>query len=118
MVNCFLSIYCRDASHQFNFIYNSTIISWTLYLEYRAMGTNPAIQSGIIEHVEGDTSQVMSWNMSCLNAGIGLGGIIGGLVVSNMNVEAVTFVSAFIGLLGLIIVITLKNVHYAKINII
>ena len=53
------------------------------------MGTNPAIQSGIIEHVEGDTSQVMSWNMSCLNAGIGLGGIIGGLVVSNMNVEAV-----------------------------
>ncbi|MBG3868869.1 MFS transporter [Staphylococcus haemolyticus] len=76
--------------------------------------TNPAIQSGIIEHVEGDTSQVMSWNMSCLNAGIGLGGIIGGLVVSNMNVESVTFVSAFIGLLGLIIVITLKNVHYAK----
>lgn len=85
------------------FIWN--IVEWS---------TNPAIQSGIIEHVEGDTSQVMSWNMSCLNAGIGLGGIIGGLVVSNMNVEAVTFVSAFIGLLGLIIVLTLKNVHYAK----
>ena len=85
------------------FIWN--IVQWS---------TNPAIQSGIIEHVEGDTSQVMSWNMSCLNAGIGLGGIIGGLVVSNMNVEAVTFVSAFIGLLGLIIVLTLKNVHYAK----
>ena len=85
------------------FIWN--IVQWS---------TNPAIQSGIIEHVEGDTSQVMSWNMSCLNAGIGLGGIIGGLVVSNMNVEAVTLDSAFIGLLGLIIVITLKNVHYAK----
>lgn len=85
------------------FIWN--IVQWS---------TNPAIQSGIIEHVEGDTSQVMSWNMSCLNAGIGLGGIMGGLVVSNMNVEAVTFVSAFIGLLGLIIVLTLKNVHYAK----
>ncbi len=85
------------------FIWN--IVQWS---------TNPAIQSGIIEHVEGDTSQVMSWNMSCLNAGIGLGGIIGGLVVSNMNVEAVTFVSAFVGLLGLIIVLTLKNVHYAK----
>ncbi|MDM7882153.1 MFS transporter [Staphylococcus borealis] len=85
------------------FIWN--IVQWS---------TNPAIQSGIIEHVEGDTSQVMSWNMSCLNAGIGIGGIIGGLVVSNTNVEAVTFVSAFIGLLGLIIVLTLKNVHYAK----
>ena len=34
-------IYCRDASHQFNFIYNSTIISWTLYLEYRAMEYEP-----------------------------------------------------------------------------
>lgn len=85
------------------FIWN--IVQWS---------SNPAIQSGIIEHVEGDTSQVMSWNMSCLNAGIGIGGIIGGLVVSNTNVEAVTFVSAFIGLLGLIIVLTLKNVHYAK----
>ena len=34
--------------------------------------TNPAIQSGIIEHVEGDTSQVMSWNMSSLNAELDL----------------------------------------------
>ena len=34
------------------FIWN--IVQWS---------TNPAIQSGIIEHVEGDTSQVMSWNM-------------------------------------------------------
>jgi hypothetical protein len=25
----------------------------------------------VIQHVEGDTSQVMSWNMSSLNAGIG-----------------------------------------------
>lgn len=85
------------------FIWN--IVQWS---------TNPAIQSGIIEHVEGDTSQVMSWNMSCLNAGIGFGGIIGGLVVSNISVEAVTLVSAFIGLLGLIVVLTLKNYHYAK----
>ena len=85
------------------FIWN--IVQWS---------TNPAIQSGIIEHVDGDTSQVMSWNMSCLNAGIGFGGIIGGLVVSNISVEAVTLVSAFIGLLGLIVVLTLKNYHYAK----
>ncbi|MCE5096941.1 MFS transporter [Staphylococcus devriesei] len=85
------------------FIWN--IVQWS---------TNPAIQSGIIEHVEGDTSQVMSWNMSCLNAGIGFGGIIGGLVVSNISVEAVTLVSAFIGFVGLIVVLTLKNYHYAK----
>ena len=56
----------------------------------------------------GDTSQVMSWNMSSLNAGIGFGGIIGGLVVSNISVQAVTIVSAIVGTMGLIIVISLK----------
>ncbi|WP_210133432.1 MFS transporter [Staphylococcus sp. GDY8P199P] len=76
--------------------------------------TNPAVQSGIIEHVEGDTSQVMSWNMSSLNAGIGIGGIVGGLVVSNLNVYATTYFSAAIALVAFILVITLKNV--AKYN--
>ncbi|KRG08273.1 MFS transporter [Staphylococcus sp. NAM3COL9] len=72
--------------------------------------TNPAVQSGIIEHVDGDTSQVMSWNMSSLNAGIGIGGIIGGLVVSKIDVLAVTYFSGAIALVALILVISLKNV--------
>lgn len=76
--------------------------------------TNPAVQSGIIEHVEGDTSQVMSWNISSLNAGIGIGGIVGGLVVSNLNVYATTYFSAAIALVAFILVISLKNV--AKYN--
>ncbi|MDN6722282.1 MAG: MFS transporter [Staphylococcus equorum] len=76
--------------------------------------TNPAVQSGIIEHVDGDTSQVMSWNMSSLNAGIGIGGIIGGLVVSKIDVLAVTYFSGAIALVALILVIRLKNV--AKYN--
>lgn len=76
--------------------------------------TNPAVQSGIIEHVDGDTSQVMSWNMSSLNAGIGIGGIIGGLVVSKIDVFAVTYFSGAIALVALILVISLKNV--AKYN--
>ncbi|MGX0848527.1 MFS transporter [Staphylococcus auricularis] len=75
--------------------------------------TNPAVQSGLIEHVEGDTSQVMSWNMSSLNAGIGVGGMIGGLVVSHLNVFTTTYFSAGIALLALLLVISLKNVrHY------
>lgn len=76
--------------------------------------TNPAVQSGVIQHVEGDTSQVMSWNMSSLNAGIGVGGIIGGLVMTHVSVQAITYTSAIIGALGLIVVLTLKNNHYAK----
>ncbi|WP_430625519.1 MFS transporter [Staphylococcus edaphicus] len=73
--------------------------------------TNPAVQSGIIEHVEGDTSQVMSWNMSSLNAGIGIGGIVGGLVVSKIDVLATTYFSAAIALLALILIISLKQVE-------
>ena len=52
--------------------------------------------------------------MSCLNAGIGFGGIVGGLVISHINVQTITYTSAIIGLLGLIVVLTLKNIHYAK----
>lgn len=76
--------------------------------------TNPAVQSGVIEHVEGDTSQVMSWNMSSLNAGIGIGGIVGGLVVSKVDVFTTTYFSAAIALLAFILIISLKNV--AKFN--
>lgn len=82
------------------FIWN--IVQWS---------TNPAVQSGIIEQVEGDTSQVMSWNMSSLNAGIGLGGIIGGLVVSKWNVFATPYCSAAIGIIVFIIAISLKNLY-------
>ena len=76
--------------------------------------TNPAVQSGVIQHVEGDTSQVMSWNMSSLNAGIGVGGIIGGLVMTHVSVQAITYTSAIIGALGLIVVFTLKIIIMLK----
>lgn len=99
-----------------NFILSGTIMLLIGLFVCNIMqwSTNPAVQSGLIEQVEGDTSQVMSWNMSSLNAGIGMGGIIGGLVVSNMSVHFVTYTSAFIGFLGLIVTIALKNNHFAK----
>lgn len=99
-----------------NFVLSETVVLliglfvWNLV----QWSTNPAIQSGIIEHVEGDTSQVMSWNMSSLNADIGFGGIVGELVMSHLSVQYVTYTSAIIGLLSLIVVLTLKNIHYAK----
>ena len=46
--------------------------------------------------------------MSSLNAGIGVGGIVGGLVMTHLSVEYVTYTSALIGLISLIIVLTLK----------
>ena len=52
----------------------------------------------------------MSWNMSSLNAGIGIGSMVGGLVVSKLNVFATTYFSAGIGVLVLILAISLTNV--------
>ncbi|EJY95660.1 hypothetical protein SARL_06494 [Staphylococcus arlettae CVD059] len=52
----------------------------------------------------------MSWNMSSLNAGIGVGGIIGGLIVSNINVHATAYFSVGIAVIALIIAISLKKV--------
>ncbi|RIP37288.1 MFS transporter [Staphylococcus gallinarum] len=78
--------------------------------------TNPAVQSGIIEHVDGDTSQVMSWNMSSLNAGIAIGGVVGGLVVSNLDVHATTYFSAAIGVIALILIISLNQLSKYKVK--
>ena len=50
-------IYCRDASHQFDFIY-TVLLLVGLFIWNIVQWTNHAIQSGIID-VEGDTSQVM-----------------------------------------------------------
>ncbi|CZR99214.1 hypothetical protein CDFC105_64021 [Clostridioides difficile] len=38
----------------------------------------------------------MSWNMSSLNAGIGVGGIVGGLVMTHLSVEYVTYTLSLI----------------------
>lgn len=71
--------------------------------------TNPAVQSGLIEQVEGDNSQIMSWNMSALNAGIGFGALLGGLIVAHMNLYATIYVAMGIGVLGLLVIISLKK---------
>ena len=75
--------------------------------------TNPAVQSGIIEHVQGDASQVLSWNMSSLNAGIAAGGMLGGLIVSHIGINAVTYSSSLLGFIIVIIILFLKSPAYA-----
>lgn len=71
--------------------------------------TNPAVQSGLIEQVEGDHSQIMSWNMSSLNAGIGFGALLGGIVVAHIDLFATIYVAMAIGIIGLIVIILLKK---------
>lgn len=43
-------------------------------------GTNPTVQFALLQFIEGDPSQIFSYNISLLNLGIGLGSIIGGIL--------------------------------------
>lgn len=91
--------------------------SWMLILiifvwNVMQWSTNPAVQSGIIEHVQGDASQVLSWNMSSLNAGIAAGGMLGGLIVSHIGINAVTYSSSLLGFIIVIIILFLKKVRH------
>ena len=55
----------------------------------------------------------MSWNMSSLNAGIGVGGIIGGLVMTHVSVQAITYTSATLRI-RINRCFHIENNHYAK----
>ncbi|QLK86571.1 MFS transporter [Staphylococcus sp. 17KM0847] len=72
-------------------------------------GTNPAIQSGLIDQIQGDHSQIMSWNMSALNAGIGFGALLGGLIVTHISLQSTIYIASFIGFIVFIIVLTLNT---------
>lgn len=101
-----------------NFFLTGTVMLLAIIFIWNIMqwSTNPAVQSGIIEHVDGDTSQVMSWNMSSLNAGIAIGGVVGGLVVSNLDVHATTYFSATIDVIALIIIISLNQLSKYRVK--
>ncbi|HEC2172619.1 TPA: MFS transporter [Staphylococcus delphini] len=88
----------------------STILLIALFIWHIIQwSTNPAVQSGLIDQVEGDNSQVMSWNMSALNAGIGFGALLGGLIVSHIDLHATIYFAAGIGFIGFIIILMLKK---------
>lgn len=72
-------------------------------------GTNPAIQMGIIQQVKGDTSSIMAWNMSALNAGIGVGAMIGGIFIEYFSLESVTYLSAALSFLCIMIALNIKR---------
>ncbi|UTH14147.1 MFS transporter [Macrococcus equipercicus] len=81
------------------------ILTWNL----SEWGTNPAIQMGIINQVEGDTSQIMAWNMSALNAGIGFGALIGGVLVEYFAPSFSTYIAAALAIICLLIATTIKR---------
>lgn len=95
----------------FNFVLSAFLLLLFVILLWNMSewGTNPAIQMGIIKQVKGDTSSIMAWNMSALNAGIGVGAMIGGIFVEYYSLDWVTYLSASLSLLCIIIALNIKR---------
>ena len=80
------------------------IFIWSLF----QWATSPAVQGGLVENVEGSSSNVFSWNMSALNLGIGIGAVIGGLFISNFDIGYGPWLGFVIVLCGLIAATQIK----------
>lgn len=97
------------------FLYGSPVLFygnlfiWSVF----QWSTSPAVQSGLVENVEGSVAEVFSWNMSGLNLGIGIGAVIGGIFISNFDISYAPWVSLAIVLMGLIFVSLVKNPEQA-----
>ena len=78
---------------------------WSLF----QWSTSPAVQSGLVDNVEGSAASVFSWNMSGLNLGIGIGAVIGGIFISRFDISYAPWLSFFIILMGLAFAILVKE---------
>lgn len=78
---------------------------WSLF----QWSTSPAVQSGLVDNVEGSAASVFSWNMSGLNLGIGIGAVIGGIFISSFDISYAPWLSFFIVLIGLVFAILVKD---------
>jgi predicted MFS family arabinose efflux permease len=78
---------------------------WSLF----QWSTSPAVQSGLVENVQGSAAVVFSWNMSGLNLGIGIGAVIGGIYISQFDIGYAPWLSVFIIAMGLVCAIFVKE---------
>ncbi|TYO09925.1 MFS transporter, partial [Staphylococcus aureus] len=86
-----------------------SIFTWNLF----HWGTNPTVQYALLKFLKGDPSQILSYDISILNLGIGLGSLIGGILFSIDNQFNLSLVVAMI--LAMVSSILLKTaVHTEK----
>jgi len=86
------------------------IMLWNLF----HWGTNPTVQYALLQFIEGDPSQVFSYNISLLNLGIGIGSFIGGILVMKDPSFALSILTA-IGI-ALFSFITLCSIRKVSVN--
>ncbi|MFB9859702.1 MFS transporter [Salinicoccus siamensis] len=87
-----------------------TLFIWSLF----QWSTSPAVQSGLVENVQGSAALVFSWNMSGLNLGIGIGAVIGGIYINNFDISYAPWLSVFIIALGILCTAFVTEVKETK----
>lgn len=100
-----LSLFFFNIALPFYFVLLFVMLVWNIF----EWGTNPAIQIGIIKQVEGDSSTIMAWNMSALNAGIGFGALIGGIIVETFSLSVAPYLSILFAIICLGLAVSIKR---------
>lgn len=84
-----------------------SIFIWNLF----HWGTNPTVQFALLQFLEGDPSQILSYNISILNLGIGLGSLVGGALFSyNSSFDLSILVAILLALISYVILVYAKEV--------
>ncbi|POA02596.1 MFS transporter [Staphylococcus caprae] len=87
----------------------SCVFIWNLF----HWGTNPTVQYGLLKFLRGDPSQILSYDISILNLGIGLGSFVGGILFfidNSFNLSII--ISALLAILSSLL---LKGVSHSDI---
>ncbi|MHD0396398.1 MFS transporter [Staphylococcus simulans] len=83
------------------------IFTWNLF----HWGTNPTVQYGLLKFLRGDPSQILSYDISILNLGIGLGAFFGGILFSIDDSFHLSIIISI--LLAILSSLLLKGVSYS-----
>src|SRR5699024_1775645 len=81
------------------------VFCWALF----QWATSPAILGGLVENIEGSSSNVFSCNMSALILGIEVRAVLGGIFINNLDISYGAWFGFVIVALVLVAAINIKT---------
>ncbi|WP_166626802.1 MFS transporter [Jeotgalicoccus sp. S0W5] len=100
-----LSLFMMPFLYDTPILFYINVFLWALF----QWATSPAVQGGLVDNIEGSSSNVFSWNMSALNLGIGIGAVIGGIFINNFDISYGPWLGFVIVFIGMIAAFNIRN---------
>lgn len=100
-----LSLFMMPFLYDTPILFYINVFLWALF----QWATSPAVQGGLVDNIEGSSSNVFSWNMSALNLGIGIGAVIGGVFINNFDISYGPWLGFVIVFIGMIAALNIRN---------